>query len=126
MKTLRRGKAIVLHMETEDFADPPPVEAAFTEVVKLLQLRNVVVDMKSVTRLNSIGLSTIAAGADVARAHRARFALAGLRPEVERLLKQTGIADDFGAGGDLHLEIVDDVEAALDKIEPDDGQKQES
>jgi anti-anti-sigma factor len=121
MKTTRHGNAVVLSLVTEDFADPPQVEAAFEEVVKLLRSRTVVVDMKSVSRLTSIGLSTISAGADVARAHRARFALAGLRPEVRRFLEKVGFPGEQKAG-EGEFEIADDVESALQAI----GQKEDA
>jgi anti-anti-sigma factor len=122
MRTIRRGKAIVLHMATEDFSNPPQVEAAFEEVVKLLNLRNVVVDMKSVTKLNSIGLSTITAGADFARAHNSRFSLASAHPEVRRMLERTGLASKDDNPTPQQVVIAEDVESALQSMSTEDSE----
>ena len=118
MKTVRRAGATVLSLSTEDLSRPPQVKAAFDEILTVLGQRAVVVDLHAVARLTSMGLSALSAGADVAREHKARFAVAGVRPEVRHLIE----ALDLGAkpkgrpeGG--HVEIMEDVESALGTLD---------
>jgi len=117
MKTVRRGKATVLKLGSDDLTNPPRVEAAFDEILSLLDHRNIIVDMKGVTRLTSMALSALSAGAEMVRDRHGRFAITGAEPGVERLIKKT---DGSGL-----MTITDDVEAALRDIEtqdtPDDG-----
>jgi anti-anti-sigma factor len=113
MKTIRRGKATVLRLGSDDLTNPPRVEAAFDEILSLLAHRNIVVDMHGVTRLTSMALSALSAGAELVRDKHGSFALAGVNPNVRRLIKQTD-----GAG---LMVIADDVEAALRDIEEHDA-----
>jgi len=112
MKTIRRGKATVLRLGSDDLTNPPRVEAAFDEILSLLDRRNIVVDMEGVTRLTSMALSALSAGAELVRDRHGRFAITGAGPGVERLIKMT---DNSGL-----MVIADDVEAALRDIEADD------
>ncbi len=112
MKTVRRGRATILSLGTDDLTAPPRVEAAFKEIVSLLPGKHVVVDMREVTRLTSMGLSALSAGAEMARERRGRVALAGVRPEVRRLIERTS--------GARSLDLADDVESALRAVETGD------
>jgi len=114
MKTVRRGKATVLRLGSDDLTDPPRVEAAFDEILSLLDHRNIVVDMKGVTRLTSMALSALSAGAEMVRQRQGSFAITGAGPGVERLIKKT---DGSGL-----MTIAEDVEAALRDIETQDDQ----
>ncbi len=112
MKTVRRGKATVLSLGSDDLTNPPRVEAAFDEILSLLAHKNIVVDMHGVTRLTSMALSALSAGAEIVRKKHGSFALAGVDPNVERLIKRT---DGSGL-----MVIADDVETALRDIEAKD------
>ena len=125
MKTVRRtfgsGRtATVLSLNTEDLARPPQVREAFDEILSVLGQRAVIVDLRRVARLTSMGLSALSAGADAAREHSARFAITGVRPEVRRLVDtlSPGGASD-GAGG--RIEIAEDVESALQTLDEEPG-----
>ena len=114
MKTVRRGPATVLSLDTEDLSRPPQVEAAFEEVLAVLRRRSVIVDLRQVTRLTSMGLSALSAGAAMARGLSAHFTIAGARPEVRHLIEalDTGGEPEGGARGG-RIEITEDVESAL-------------
>ena len=111
MKTTRRGQATVLSLSTDDLTNPPGVEAAFKEIMSLLPGKQIVVDMQGVTRLTSMGLSVLSAGADLARKDRGRFALAGVRPEVKHLIERSD--------GKRLMDLADDVESALERMGTD-------
>ncbi len=111
MRTIRRGQATVLSLAAEDLADAPSVEAAFDEITSFLDRKHIVVDMRGVRRITSMGLSALSAGAEMARSRSGRFALAGLRPEVRRLVE---LAD---AGG--LIDLADDVDGALREMDAD-------
>ena len=117
MKTVRRDTATILSLDAEDLERPPQVKAAFDEILSVLQRRAVIVDLRRVARLTSMGLSALSAGADAAREHKARFAIAGVRPEVRHLIESLEL-DAGGAGGADgtqrgRIEIVEDVELPL-------------
>jgi anti-anti-sigma factor len=112
MKTVRRGKATVLSLGSDDLTNPPRVEAAFDEILSLLARRNIVVDMQGVTRLTSMALSALSAGAELVREREGSFQLAGVSPDVRRLITKT---DGSGL-----MVIADDVETALRDIEARD------
>jgi anti-anti-sigma regulatory factor len=121
MKTVRRtfgsgGTATVLSLSTEDLARPPQVREAFDEILSVLGQRAVIVDLSLVARLTSMGLSALSAGADAAREHSARFAIAGVRPEVRRLVDT--LSPDGGGG---RIEIAEDVESALRTLDEEPG-----
>lgn len=113
MKTVRRGKATVLSLGSDDLTAPPRVEAAFEEILSLLRHKNIVVDMRGVTRLTSMGLSALSAGAEMVRERRGSFALAGASPEVTRLVRHADVAG--------LMNIAEDVETALRDIEARGG-----
>jgi anti-anti-sigma factor len=112
MKTVRRGKATVLSLGSDDLTNPPRVEAAFDEILSLLEHKNIVVDMHDVTRLTSMALSALSAGAELVRKKQGSFQLAGLNPDVKNLIKK---ADGSGL-----MVIAEDVETALRDIEAHD------
>lgn len=121
MKTVRRtfasgGSATVLSLDTEDLARPPQVREAFDEILSVLGQRAVIVDLKRVARLTSMGLSALSAGADAAREHSARFAITGVRPEVRRLVETLS-----PGGGRAQIEIAEDVESALRTLDEEPG-----
>lgn len=113
MRTVRRGNATVLKLGSDDLTDLPRVEAAFDEILSLLDRRNIVVDMKGVTRLTSMALSALSAGAELVRDRHGSFAVTGVAPDVERLIRTT---DGSGL-----MTIAEDVEAALKDIEKRDA-----
>lgn len=121
MKTVRRtfasgGSATVLSLDTEDLARPPQVREAFDEILSVLGQRAVIVDLKRVARLTSMGLSALSAGADAAREHSARFAITGVRPEVRRLVETLSPGE-----GRAQIEIAEDVESALRTLDEEPG-----
>ncbi|MHC5056365.1 MAG: STAS domain-containing protein [Planctomycetota bacterium] len=118
MKTVRRGKATVLSLGSDDLTNPPRVEAAFDEILSLLARRNIVVDMQGVTRLTSMALSALSAGAELVRERQGSFALAGVSPDVKRLIKRT---DGSGL-----MVIAEDVETALRDIEAKDTEARDA
>ena len=135
MKTVRRTfhsgeSATVLSLDAQDLARPPQVKAAFDEILTVLRQRAVIVDLHSVARLTSMGLSALSAGADVAREHSARFAIAGVRPEVRHLIEALELSSpasrstkgcgDSDAGGG-QIEIMEDVESALRSLDDEPG-----
>lgn len=117
MKTVRRGQATILRLGTDDLTNPPRVEAAFKEIVSLLSGKRIVVDMRGVTRLTSMGLSALSAGAEMARKGRGRLVLAGVRPEVKRLIEEAPDAQ--------LMVLAEDVESALTTTEAD-GEAEET
>ncbi len=121
MKTVRRSAATILSLDAEDLARAPQVKAAFDEILTVLGERAVVVDLRGVARLTSMGLSALSAGADVAREHSARFAVAGVRPEVRHLIESLGLGGQAGGTEEGHIEIMEDVESALRTLDDQSG-----
>ena len=109
MKTFRRGLVTVLSLGTDDLTSPPRVEAAFDEILSVLSQKHIVVDMQGVTRLTSMGLSALSAGAGMVRERKGSFALAGLRPGVKLMVERAE-----GAG---LRNVAENVEAALRDVE---------
>jgi anti-anti-sigma regulatory factor len=122
LRTVARGSATIISLEPEDVSDPVRLRTAFEEIVALPKARHVVVDLGRVRRLTSMGLSALSAGAEVARTHRARFALAGVRPELTSLVERVGGSAPAGGPGESgRVEFAPDVETALRAFEDEEG-----
>lgn len=93
----------------EEFSNPWLLEDAFQSMIKGMKERTLVVDLRNVESITSLGIAVLVAIQGVAIIHRSRVLLAGVRPGVRRWLDLVG--------ADQILEIYDTVEKALESLD---------
>lgn len=105
MQTREARGALVAEIASEEFSNPWLLEDAFQSMIEGMKERTLVVDLRNVESITSLGIAVLVAIQGLALIHKSRVLLASVRPGVRKWLELVG--------ADQILEICDSVKQAL-------------
>ena len=91
MRIREREGIVVVEVSQDEFRDPELLEKAFQGIIERLKRSEIVIDLRNVLYVNSLGVAVLIAAQGIAMVHRTRIAFAGVQPDVRRVLGLTGI-----------------------------------
>lgn len=100
---------MVAEVAEEEFQNPWLLEDAFESMIEGMKDRTLVVDLRDVESITSLGIAVLVAIQGLAIIHRSRVLLAGVRSGVRRWLELVG--------ADQILEIYETVEEGLKSLD---------
>ncbi len=109
MQTREVRGALVAEVAEEEFQNPWLLEDAFESMIEGMKDRTLVVDLRDVESITSLGIAVLVAIQGLAIIHRSRVLLAGVRSGVRRWLELVG--------ADQILEIYETVEEGLKSLD---------
>ncbi len=90
MRVSPRGDVFVVQLSEEKFRAPRLLEEAFRHIVERMRQDTLIVDMREVPSVTSLGMAVMVAAQGLAMVHRRRVAFAGVQPAVRRVLELVG------------------------------------
>ena len=107
MRISPHGDLFVVKVGEKDFGTPQLLEEAFQRIIEKMRQDTLVVDMRNVDTVTSLGVAVLIATQGLAMTHRRRVAFAGIQPAVRRTLELVG-ADSLLS---LHATVEEAVES---------------